>query len=241
VPFTLSHPAAVWLFRGAPLPLTAVVAGSMAPDTPMFVRVRGAYDLTHSLLGVFTVDVAISVFAVVFWFGLIRDPLVDLCPAYVRDRLEPTVRYSRRQWQLVVPAVILGSLTHVAWDAFTHINRWGYQHISWLRETHGGHVGYDWTQYGSSVFGLGVVAIWAVVELRRRAPRPRPATVPGLGIRALVVVVAITTAAGVAAAFTTAPPGFGSMLAQAAVVGTLIMVFCILTVAGIWQAQTNRR
>lgn len=239
MPFTLAHPAAVLLLRRTPFPVAAMVAGSMAPDVPMFVQLRGFYDLTHSLFGVLTVDLAMSVFAVVFWFALLRDPLVDISPAPVRERLEPTARYGPAQWKLVVPATILGSLTHIVWDAFTHHGRWGVRAVDWLGQLHHGHYGSEWAQYTSSVFGLTIVGAWGLVGLRARARRPRPVTVPALGTRASVLVAALTLFSGVAAAITTAAPGLRYWLAQAAVVGTIIMGFAFLVVAGLWQVLSS--
>ncbi|HET6154391.1 MAG TPA: DUF4184 family protein [Marmoricola sp.] len=241
MPFTLAHPAAVLLVRGTPLPVSAMIAGSMAPDAPMFVKARGAYDFTHSLAGVFTVDLALSVVGVALWFALIRDPLLDLMPAVVRERMPATARYTRRQWLLVAPAAVVGSLTHVAWDSFTHNGRWGARHVTWLHQLHHGHSGAEWAQYGCSVVGLLIVAAWAFVWVGRQQRIPRPATVRWLGVRALTVVLVLTITSGLAAALTTGPPGIGPALGQAAVVGTIIGVFAILVVAGLWQAHVRRR
>jgi len=239
VPFTLAHPAAVLLLRGTPFPVAAMVAGSMSPDVPMFLRLRGFYDLTHSPVGVLTVDLAMSFVAVTFWFALLRDPLVDICPAPVRERLAATARYDRRQWALVAPAAILGALTHITWDAFTHTGRWGVRWIDWLGQVHHGHTGADWAQFGSSIGGLAVVAAWALVAVSRLPRAPRPPTVPALGSKALAVVVALTAASGVAAAMATAAPGLGHWLAQASVVGTMILAFSVVVVAGLWQALAS--
>ncbi|RNL60407.1 DUF4184 family protein [Nocardioides marmoriginsengisoli] len=240
MPFTLSHPAAILLLRGTPLPVAAMVAGSMAPDAPMFLRLRGAYDVTHSLFGVLTVDLALSVVAVLFWFRMLRDPLVDLVPA-IRERLEPTVRYSSRQWALVVPAAVLGSLTHLAWDSFTHHGRWGAERVPLLRDSIAGHYGSEWAQYGSSVLGLLVVAGWGLLAVRARPRTPRPATVPGLGLPAVGAVLVLTVGSGVTAAITTAAPGIRMWLGQAAVVGTIIGAFCLLVVACVWRVRLGGR
>jgi hypothetical protein len=240
VPFTLSHPAAVWLLRGTRLPVAALVAGSMAPDLPMFLRVRGAYDFTHSPLGAVTADLAVSLVGVACWFALLRDPVVDLCPAGLRGRFTATARYTAGQWRLAVPAAVLGTVTHLTWDSFTHAGRWGARHVGWLHQAHGGHSGAEWAQYGSSVLGLVLVALWALLTVARLPRSARPATVPALGVRALAVVVLVTVGSGVAAAITTAAPGPGHWLAQAAVVGTMMMVFSVLVVAGLWQVATSR-
>jgi hypothetical protein len=241
VPFTLAHPAAVLLFRRTPLPVAAMVAGSMSPDVPVFFKAYGRpYHLTHSALGVVSVDLAMGVLAVAFWFAFLRDPIVDVLPATVRERLAPQARYQRAQWALVVPAVVLGSTTHVFWDLFTHRDRWGVRQIDWLQHQHGDHPGFKWAQFGSSVVGLTVVTCWAVLVLFRLERRQRPVTVPVLGFRALAVVLALTVGTGVGIASATAEPGIGHWLAQAAVLGTITGGFLLLVLAAAWQLQVHR-
>lgn len=241
MPFTLAHPAAVLLLRRTPLPVAAMVAGAMSPDVPVFFNAYGRpYDLTHSALGVLTVDLAVGVLAVAFWFGFLRDPVVDVAPAPVRERLAPHVRYRPAQWRLVMPAVIAGSTTHVVWDLFTHHDRWGVRHVGWLQQEHGRLVGYHWAQYVCSVLGLAVCAAWSVAALRHRGRTPRPLLVPALGVRALNVALALTAGSGIAAGLTAPEPGLRMFVSQAAVVGTIVGAFAVLVLAGWWNLLRRR-
>lgn len=52
-----------------------------------------------------------------------------------------------------------GALTHIAWDAFTHDDRWGVRQVEWLQTAHGPLPGYAWAQYASGLLGLGVLVI----------------------------------------------------------------------------------
>lgn len=241
MPFTLAHPAAVLLLRRTPLPVAAMVAGSMSPDVPVYFKAYGRpYHLTHSALGVLTVDLALGLLGIAFWFAYLRDPVVDLMPALVRERITARARYDRTQWMLAVPAVVLGSTSHVLWDLFTHHDRWGVRHLAWLHEQHGAHLGYKWAQFGSSVLGLAVVTGWTVVVLRGLVRRQRPVTVSVLGTRALIGALALTLGAAAAAATATAEPGTGHWLAQAAVVGTIVLGFSLLALAAAWQLLVRR-
>jgi hypothetical protein len=241
VPFTLAHPAAVLLLRRTPLPVAAMVAGSMAPDVPVFFNAYGRpYDLTHSALGVVTVDLLVGMLAVVFWFGFLRDPIVDVLPAAARERLLAHARYGRDQWRLVVPAVVAGSTTHVVWDLFTHDGRWGVRNLDWLHEEHGRLSGYQWAQYVSSVIGLTVCAAWAIKVLRSRARERRPVVVPALGVRALVILGAITLASGATAGLNAPEPGLRMLVSQTAVVGTIVGAFSILVLAATWNLLARR-
>jgi uncharacterized membrane protein len=242
VPFTLSHPAAAWLFRGTPLPVAAMVAGSMSPDVPVFLRDFGRpYGFTHSLTGAVTVDLAMALVALAVWFSWLRDPLVDLAPAAVRDRLPARARYSRQQWLLAVPASVLGSLTHVVWDAFTHGGRWGADRIAWLRDDQGSHAGSTWAQYLSTVIGAIICLAWAVIYLRSRQPTPRPPRVPVL--RAAVPVLAGAVALAAVAFGVTYDGGPLRKAALGAVVATMLGLTAILLLASLWHllARTSRR
>jgi hypothetical protein len=240
VPFTLSHPAAVLLVRRTGLPVAAMVAGSMAPDVPMFVRVPGFYAVTHSLLGVVTVDVVLGVLGVVVWFSLVRDALVDVAPAIVRERLGATARYSRKQWSLVPAAVAIGALTHVVWDMFTHPRRWGVEHVDWLRQVHGALPGSAWAQYVSGVLGLALVGMWALGSLRSRPRRKRSPRVPELGVTALAVVLLTTAAFTGVVSVRAASEGLHAMAFRGAVWGTSALVIGLLGLAVVWQKRARR-
>ncbi len=237
VPFTLSHPAAVLALRRTGLPIAAMAVGSMAPDAPLFAPIGfGGYGFTHSLRGVITLDLALTAVGVVLWFGLLRDPLVDIAPGFVRERLPATARYTKRQWALVPVAAVIGSFTHVAWDSFTHQNRWGESRITWLQTDHLGWPGYRWAQAVSSVVGLMTVTAWAAVEVRRR-PRhvrgPRRPKFPGW---ALPAILAIILCACVASALAQSPRGPHGIAYTLAVTGVISIVVTITVVSLAWHA-----
>lgn len=176
MPFTPAHPLAVLPWWRTRLPLSALVVGSMVPDVPVFSRSADTYELTHGPVGIVTIDVVLGVAALVLWFVVLRDPLADLAPGPVRARVEPRGRLDRSRWPWVVPAIVLGALTHVVWDEMTHPGRWGTRHVEWLAELHGPMAGALWLQYTSGVVGtLAVVAVALGVVLRMpvRARRPR--------------------------------------------------------------------
>lgn len=63
--------------------MTALVAGSMVPDIPLFLRRADGYELTHSLLGVLLVDVVLAVGVAVVWSYGVRDAVVAALPPAV--------------------------------------------------------------------------------------------------------------------------------------------------------------
>ncbi|MER6128666.1 DUF4184 family protein [Streptomyces sp. NPDC001795] len=184
MPFTLSHAAAVLPAvrrdgsgRGRLVP-AVLVTGSFAPDMTYYAAsaVSGAMefgDVTHSFGGVFTIDVLIAWALVGAWLAL-RDPLVALLPPPVQGRVAALVRCGtpRRSfsfrlafWWYVSAA--LGALTHVVWDAFTHLDRWGMRLFPVLGRQIAGWPLYWYLQYGGSAVAAVVIAVFIAVTLRR--------------------------------------------------------------------------
>ncbi|MER8045030.1 DUF4184 family protein [Streptomyces sp. NPDC094032] len=201
MPFTLSHAAAVLpgirsdgRARG-PLVASALVAGSFSPDLTYFAAtaVPGAMEfgsVTHSPLGVVTVDVLITAALVALWL-MMREPLVGLLPRRWSGRVYGFVR--GRPWRERRPAglalwfvlsAVLGATTHVVWDAFTHLDRWGTRLIPFLGEIVGGFPVYLYAQYGGSALALGLLG-WFTVRALRATPAGAepPAGVPVLDRR----------------------------------------------------------
>ncbi|MFI7497141.1 DUF4184 family protein [Streptomyces sp. NPDC049687] len=199
MPFTLSHAAAVLpavrtdgTGRGRLVP-AVLVAGSFAPDMTYYAAsvLSGAMefgDFTHSFTGVFTVDVLIAWALVGLWL-LLREPLVALLPATRRARTaaltrcgapRARVRPSTVAWWYV--SAVLGALTHVVWDAFTHLDRWGMRLFPVLGENVAGSPLYWYLQYGGSAVSAVVIAAFVVCALRR-VPAGEPVGVPSLSAR----------------------------------------------------------
>ncbi|MFE5487107.1 DUF4184 family protein [Streptomyces sp. NPDC056527] len=201
MPFTLSHAAAVLpgirrdgTARG-PLVASALVAGSFSPDMTYFAAtaIPDAMffgDVTHSALGIVTVDVLITAALVAAWL-MVREPLVALLPARWRGRVYGFVR--GRSWRgrpmaplagWFVLSAVLGATTHVVWDAFTHLDRWGTRAIPFLGEIVAGFPVYLYLQYGGSALALVLLGWFTVRALRTAAGDiAAPPAVPVLGRR----------------------------------------------------------
>lgn len=202
MPFTLSHAAAVLpgmrrngTARG-PLLASALVAGSFAPDMTYYAdtAIPGAMEfgqVTHSVWGVCTVDVLITGIVVALWL-LLREPLVALLPGAWQGRVHTFVRgrraAGRGEWGVrdggwFALSAVIGSATHVVWDAFTHHDRWGVRLVPVLDGSVGGHPVFQLVQYGSSAVALAVLAWFTASGLRRTGACPAPASVPVLSRR----------------------------------------------------------
>ncbi|WP_326555492.1 DUF4184 family protein [Micromonospora sp. NBC_01813] len=176
MPFTGSHIAAVLpLTRSAWLVPSALVIGSMIPDLPYFLPLPVDATLTHSLVGVLSVDVVLGLLAVAVWHGLLARFLTAISPARLRERLpQPASRRPRSaRWAaMLVGSLALGALTHVLWDSFTHDGMWGATHIDWLAESHFGTAGYRWAQRVSGIVGAAAIVVWLARWWRTRPPAP---------------------------------------------------------------------
>lgn len=175
MPFTPSHIAAALPFVPTPLPVAPLVIGTMAPDVPYFLPLRIPRDLTHSLPGVPTVDLAITLVLVALWYLALRAPVVDLLPSAIRERIPaPGVgRYrSLRGIALGVVAALVGILTHLVWDAFTHASSSVVQAVPFLHARLGPFEVSSWLQYLSSIGGLLALALWVRSWARRTARVP---------------------------------------------------------------------
>ncbi|MFJ5830383.1 DUF4184 family protein [Streptomyces sp. NPDC093089] len=209
MPFTLSHAAAVLpgLRRNGtgrgPLVASALVAGSFAPDMTYFAATAapGAMDfgaVTHSPVGIVTADVLVTAALVGLWL-LVREPLVALLPARWRGPVYGLVR--GRPWRdrhaaaLVgwfFLSAVIGSATHVAWDSFTHLDRWGTKVIPFLGEIVAGFPVYLYAQYGSSALALALLTWFVARALRSAGPGVGlPARVPVPGRRGRLVAVGL--------------------------------------------------
>ncbi|MFF8730727.1 DUF4184 family protein [Streptomyces sp. NPDC015171] len=200
MPFTLSHAAAVLPAvrrdgsgRGRLVP-TVLVAGSFAPDMPYYTAgvLPGGMEfgtVTHAFTGVVTVDVLIAWALAGLWL-LVREPLLALLPRARQRRPAALLRCGAPRARVRAASVgwwygsaVLGALTHVVWDAFTHHDRWGTRLIPAIgRDRPAGIPLFTWLQYGSSAAGAALIAVF-VVRALRRAPDGAPAGVPVLSAR----------------------------------------------------------
>lgn len=199
MPFTLSHAAAVLpavrrsgRARG-PLVGSALVLGSFAPDTFYFadtvvsgLKPYGTF--THSLPGILTADAVLTAVLAACWL-LLREPLIALLPRGRQGRVHAFVR--GEEWRgRRLPALalwfylsaVIGSLTHVVWDAFTHIDRFGTRTLPELGEPLAfGLPLYSYLQYGTSALAACFLVWFTATALRRLPDAPAPASVPVLG------------------------------------------------------------
>ncbi|MCM3780307.1 DUF4184 family protein [Microbacterium hydrocarbonoxydans] len=186
MPFTPSHALVALPFIRTPLVPSAIAIGAMTPDLPLFLRGIGLdYGFTHTFGNVvWTAVVALMLFLV--WRVVLRPAVGELAPLWIARRLPADwsttgvsavrgalVGDSRRPVYPVLLAVslVLGVLSHIVWDLFTHEGRWGVDVLPVLDEMWGPLTGYKWLQHGSSILGLVGIGVWMLLWLDRAEVR----------------------------------------------------------------------
>jgi len=249
MPFTASHAAIVLPFLRTPLLPAALVVGSMAPDLPYFVPFDTHRELTHTLLGVVTIDLGIGLFVLALWWSLLRAPVLDLAPTWLSERMpRRTPRTNKVAFAaLVVASLVIGSVTHLVWDSFTHPGE-VVDALPLLDTQFGPLVAHKWLQHTSSLVGLAALAIWTTLWVRRtrRVPGQRTA---GTRVRyaawvlvgaTFAVAALITWAIGIAEPLHPFDPGLVFRVARVSIGVALAAAVLAIAAWYLLKAQSER-
>lgn len=254
MPFTPSHAIVALPFVRTPLVPAAIAIGAMTPDLPLFLRGVGLdYSFTHTVANVvWTALLAFVLFLV--WRVVLRPAVGELSPLWLARRLpvdwddRGAVAAGRavgvglgRPWYPVLLAVslVIGVLSHILWDAFTHEGRWGVELLPVLDAQWGPLLGYKWVQHGSSVLALLGLGVWAALRLRRAGPRAvvarrLPSAVRVVWWLSLPVILVAAWGIGLAmfgpltSEFTIAHLAYRVLPPACAVWGALTLVLCVI-------------
>ena len=123
MPFTVSHAAAVLpLHRLSKreLPLSALMIGSMAPDFGYFFSHEASRALTHSFTGLLTFSLPVGLSVWLFYVTLLEKATITLLSDRWHTRFAHTDAITPPLIARACIAIILGAVTHLLWDAFTH-------------------------------------------------------------------------------------------------------------------------
>jgi hypothetical protein len=198
VPFTLAHPAAVLPLRGLRyLPTAPLIIGAVAPDIPYYVP--GSFERfmpdTHDFVGSYTTCLVLG-YLVLSAILILRRPLTALLSPRARWLCLHAIAPLRKRpsaWLLAGPAIVIGTWSHLLWDAATHSDGWLVRRVAALSApvTIGSYTGpvCHVLQYVSSVFGLLVLVIW-YWRLHSPAAVPPDPHAPRSAVRPILMLVA---------------------------------------------------
>ncbi len=187
MPFTFSHPAAVIPLTFLPrrwFSLTGLVIGSMAPDFEYFIRLKVQSFYSHTLTGLLWFDLPLTILLAFIFHLIVRNSLIDNLPPVLKNRL---VVFKHFQWTehfrnnvlVVLLSSLIGIITHIIWDSFTHQHGHSVEAIGALQDTFM-IVGYEVPvykilQHTSTLVG-GILILYALFRLPVETSSPKADT-----------------------------------------------------------------
>lgn len=143
MPFTFAHPAIVLPLNFLPkkwFSMTALVIGSMTPDFEYFLKMKVSSVHGHTLGGLIYFDLPLGLTLTFVFHNIVRKSLFENLPLVFKSRFLPYKRfqwndYFRRNSLVVIISILIGALSHVFWDAFTHSHGYFVENTATLKTT----------------------------------------------------------------------------------------------------------
>ena len=127
MPFTFAHPAIILPLKQAKprmFSLTALVAGSMAPDFEYFFKVHGTSTVSETFAGIFTFNLPVAIGISLLFHLVVRNPLLMHLPKPYDKRFSGFLKFdflkSLRQhpFRFLISALV-GIISHLVLDLLT--------------------------------------------------------------------------------------------------------------------------
>jgi len=226
VPYPFAHPAAV-------LPLvpvlgrfavpSALAIGSIAPDLWHLVPFVSRAD-SHSPAALLWFCLPAGLLAYALFHLVLKQPLIAL--AWPRLGAFACKGFPPSPWHAVAASLLLGALTHLAWDALTHTNDHTVQDPNWF-------------QHANTLLGSVILGAWIWRRVRRVPRVPYRLSVFHRGCAALAIAGAMAISALCSA---DTWPAFDRQLLKSVGIGALQgLVAALLVYALIFQRKILRR
>jgi hypothetical protein len=165
--------------------MDAMILGSMAPDFEYFLRGRPYGVYGHTLPGMMLFDLPLVV--AIYFVG--RYLVLPAIGPYFPYTFQPKQRQSRngiRGAFVFVYSALIGVLSHIVWDSFTHVDGAMVKHVDMLRATvsiHGlGIPTYKILQHGSTLLGLTAIAWFLFGLCKRHIKAKNPTPLPSIAV-----------------------------------------------------------
>ena len=190
MPFTAAHPAAVLPLVGVRrlrLDATCLILGSMVPDFEYFIRGQITAKLSHNLVGILEWGLPVTLAVALIFHRVVKWPLLLVAPLSIAERAAAAARMPWPRMRglpmiaSLVASALLGNLTHLGWDAFTHRTGLVVRNVLAL-QAHvqvpavGTVAVYRLLQHASTAVGLAIVFAVTVRTLRRQPAAQIPNT-----------------------------------------------------------------
>ena len=177
--------------------MSALVMGCFVPDFPYLISLSPHMVYGHTFPGMFVLDLPLALLALWLFHAFVKLPMLMFLPAGFRRKLRTSVNsfpfWPTERLLLIILSILIGTATHLLWDAFTHRTSWFYENWAFLRtnvelSAIGEMPMYKLLEYVSSAFGLAVVAVWIWHWYRTTNPSAYPAAEDAAQRRAFVAV-----------------------------------------------------
>lgn len=138
MPFTFSHPAIVLPFlKTKRLSATGLIIGSMCPDFEYFIRMKVQSNISHTFLGLLLFNLPVGFLVAILFHLIIKRSLIENLPSFLQNRLRTLkdidwVDYLKENLFYVLISILIGALSHIFWDSFTHESGYFVQKTSFL-------------------------------------------------------------------------------------------------------------
>lgn len=181
MPFTPAHTAIVLPFlKSKRVSATGLVIGSMTPDFEYFLKMDVDGRVSHSLAGLFYFDLPVAVMLALIFHRIVKGNLIDNLPTFLQKRLLPVrhfdfVSYLKRHYVPFGLSVLMGALSHIGWDAFTHNSGYFVSKLAFLYQNN--YVRFDgvnyplWYALQHVSTGIGLTAVFIYIMRLPRHPQ----------------------------------------------------------------------
>ncbi|WP_025026875.1 DUF4184 family protein [Caldalkalibacillus mannanilyticus] len=186
MPFTFSHPIFAFPLKWISpkyLSLTGLVLGSMAPDFEYFLHLEPYGGIGHTVSGLFIQAIPLSILLAYIFHYIVKKSLVVHLPAFCHidqrayNLLGEWKLSSLRDWIVFLMSVVIGFISHVTADAFTHAPGYFVLRYAILQEVFLFNLPlFKLLQYGFSILGIIIIAGMVLWILLQTSPSARNMT-----------------------------------------------------------------
>lgn len=142
MPFTFSHPAVVlpfWKISRKYLSFTGLIVGSMVPDFEFFLKMKTGPNVGHHFFGIFFFDIPLALILCFIFHKFLKRPLFIYSPDWFGRRVTKYIDfdwplYALRHILVVIISIIVGIITHLFFDAFTHHDGFFVERIDFFKK-----------------------------------------------------------------------------------------------------------
>jgi hypothetical protein len=165
MPNPIAHSAASIPFTKAGLVFSALVIGSISPDFGYFIPLPAEFFM-YTPAGVILFDVPVGFVLLWLFHTFVKWPVLSLLPQSLQCRLYKAAQGFSfgplKHFGLILLSLLVGSLTHVIWDSFTHDYGWVVENFAIFRTSIRGVPLYTILQNLSTVLGIGFILFWFI-------------------------------------------------------------------------------